>query len=408
MARDRFFAPACLSVLALVMACTPEPITNVEVGPFAGDPYPDGVEDIAYPVGPSALVTDSYSDTVSVVDLVSGVRIGTRPVGRNPVDIDGPHHLALDAERGFAYIALSYPKIGGTGPHASHGSSVSYGYVQKLALADLSVLGQVRVDPNPGDIAVSEDGKRVVTSHFDLQRAVDNADDYEKAKATIAIVDPTQLELEGSPAATLITTCVAPHGMQLTKPSASLVYLACYGEDRIAVIDTEEPGSPPELIDVGAGVSGFGSPVYGPYALRLNADESRLVVSNTASKDVRFFDTASQTFDSAATIITLGAPFFVDYSADESKLYIPTQQPNALLVVDLTGVEETVTRTFTDDECRLPHVVEELDGNVFIVCEGDHEGPGNVLALDADLEVLSNTPVGVYPDSISILAEVQR
>ncbi len=408
MAPDRFLACTCFSALALLAACTPEPVTNVEVEPYAGDPYPDQVADIAYPVGPFALVTDSYSDTVSVVDLVAGTRVDARPVGRNPVDLDGPHHLALDAVRGFAYVALSYPKIGGTGPHASHGASQIYGYVQKLALADLSVLGQVRVDLNPGDIAISEDGARVVTSHFDLQRAIENADDYEKAKATIAVIDPSGLELEGSPPATLITVCVAPHGMQLTKPSASTIYLACYGEDRIAIVDADKPATPPELIDVGAGVSGFGSPVYGPYALRLNADESRLVVSNTASKDVRFFDTATKTFDSAATIITLGAPYFVDYSADESKLYIPTQQPDALLVVDLTGAEETVTRTFSDEECKLPHAVEELDGNLFIVCEGDHEAPGNVLALDAELEVLSNTPVGVYPDSLTVVAEAQR
>ena len=408
MARDRFgFASLPAFALAL-SACQPDPITKVEVEPYTGDPYPDRVEDIAYPVGPTALVTDSYSDTVSVVDLASGTRVDARPVGRNPVDLDGPHHLALDTAHGFAYIALSYPKIGGTGPHATHGSSLSYGYVQKLALADLSVLGQVRVDPNPGDIMISEDGKRVVTSHFDLQRAVENADDYEKAKATIAVVDPTTLELEGSPAPTLITTCVAPHGMQLGKPSASTIYVACYGEDRIAIVDADAPSSPPELIDVGAGVSGFGSPIYGPYSLRLNADESLLVVSNTASKDVRFFDTTTKTFDTEATIITLGAPFFVDFSADENKLYIPTQQPDALLVVDLTGVEETVTRSFTDDECKLPHAVEELDGNVVIVCEGDHEAPGNVLVLDADLEVLSNTPVGVYPDSLTIMAEAQQ
>lgn len=384
--------------LALGLGCTPDPNVDVEVDPYEGTAYPDRVAPIAYPTGPAALVTDSYSDSISVLDLTSGARIDHRVVGRNPVDLDGPHHIAVDEKAGFAYIGLSYPSSKAVGPHASHGSATAPGYIQKLSLVDMSVVGQVRVDSNPGDIALSADGKRVVTSHFDLLRATNNPTDLDKARATVAVADAASIELSGSPSPKLIKTCVAPHGMAMIDPSGSPLFVACYGEDKIAIVDLDTEAV--EYVDVGPNVSGFGSPIYGPYALTLLPDGHTLVASSTASKDVRFFDTDTKTMDLARTVPLLGAPYFPTVALDGTHLVVPTQQPDALVVIDLDGQDETTTRNFTGDECVLPHVIVTLEEGYALVCEGDKKTPGKVLLLDADLDVTSTADVGVYPDGI--------
>ncbi|MFO0550535.1 MAG: YncE family protein [Polyangiaceae bacterium] len=392
---------AALFALAGV-ACTPDPIIEENYLPYEGEAYPDRVEPIAYPDGEVALVTDSYSDTVSVIDLATGERIAVRPVGRNPVDLDGPHHITMSSnDPEFAYIGLSYPLVGATGPHAAHGSSQQIGYVQKLRTSDLSIVGQVRVDRNPGDILISADGSRLVTSHFDLLRATQNPDDIQAARSTVALVDPTTLAPTGSPIPRLITVCVAPHGLAMTAPSGDRLYVACYGEDKIARVDLSATDTPVELFDVGPGVSGFGSPIYGPYVATLSPDDRWVVVSDTVSKDLRFFDTETDTFDDSKTVVMLGAPYFPVFSPDGSKLAVVTQQPDSLVVVDLDGVEPNQVRTFTGDECELPHIVTlQAAGGYAVVCEGDKKTAGQVIQLDDSLDIVKTTPVGVYPDAI--------
>jgi DNA-binding beta-propeller fold protein YncE len=387
----------CLGVVATalgVSGCDPDR-TLVEYEPYAGDAYPDRVTDVAYPPR-AAIVTDSLSDTLSVIDLSSGAKLDVRPVGRNPVDIDGPHHITIDRAKNVGFVALSYPAIEGVGPHATHGGSAIPGYAQKIDLKDLSVVGSVRVDPNPGDIVLSQDGKRLVVSHFDLQRATKNPTDINAARATIAVIDP---ETMAQPQ--LIKTCVAPHGVALS-PDGNTAYVACYGEDRLGIVDLTQPSAQPTLIDVGAGVVGFGAPSYGPYVAMLSPDGAWVIVCDTESNDVRFFEVATGAFDFTRTITTLGAPYFPAFTAD-GKLVIPTQQPDGLYIADLADNTNDQTVTFATADCVRPHEVLIDQNRTFVVCEGDRKSPGSVAMLDADYMVVTRTEVGVYPDSLRLV-----
>ena len=80
---------------------------------------------------------------------------------------------------------------------------------------------KVRVDANPGDIVLSEDGKRLVVSHFDLQRAIENPGDLAAARSTLAVIDPDTMALSGSPAPTRIPLCIAAHGVVLSRPDGA-------------------------------------------------------------------------------------------------------------------------------------------------------------------------------------------
>ena len=394
-------ALAGAALLIALPACGEAPV-EYRYDPYTGEAFPDRREPVVVPPGGLGLITDSLSDTLSLLDLGTGEKVGHVPVGRDPVGLDGPHHIAVDKAGGFAYIGLSYPVVATGGPHASHGGSIQPGYVQKLSLADFRILGQVRVDANPGDIVASDDGRRVVVSHFDLERAIKNAGNLDKARATIALLDPKAVLPTGSVDPSRITTCIAPHGMVLSRPDGARAYVACYGEDVVAVVDLDKP----EVVDripVDASGSAIGDPKVGPYSVVLSPDGKTLALGNTVSKDVRFFDIEANAMAPSRQIDTLGAPFFPAFSEDGKRIWIPTQSPDALVLWDLESDQEITRRDFTANECKWPHVAERLDDTrIALICEGDHVTAGKALVLDAaTLATQSEAVVGVYPDAIA-------
>jgi DNA-binding beta-propeller fold protein YncE len=387
--------------------CTsPEPSIIYEYDAYEGEAFPNNRAPLVIPATGALFVTNSFSDTISVLDAVKGDVLGTYPAGRDPVSLDGPHHVVVSEASNAVYIGLSYPtEDTGLGPHASHGSSIKPGFAQKLSLDDLSVLGQTRVDNNPGEIVISRNGERVFTSHFDLARALKNPADIDAARATIAMIEAKTMALVNSPAPKRITTCVAPHGMILADPEGNTAYVACYGEDAIGVVNVNQ--GTVERIPVAANVSGFGNPSFGPYSLALSPDESVLAIGNTVSKDVRFFQLSNKEMLLGQTMTFFSAPFFPAWSDDGSQLVIPLQSPDAVVLMDVATQKEVQYRSFSGNECKLPHVVTRLpNGTYALTCEGDHKGPGKVLWLDpTTLETIHERDVGVYPDALFYYAK---
>src|SRR5207237_752248 len=83
-------------LLAVLVASCGTPDKTVEYDPYAGPPaYPNQRAKLPRPKGSFAFVSDSLSDTIGVLDLPSNELVAQVPVGRDPIDIDGPHHLAL-------------------------------------------------------------------------------------------------------------------------------------------------------------------------------------------------------------------------------------------------------------------------------------------------------------------------
>jgi hypothetical protein len=60
------------------------------------------------------------------------------------------------------------------------------------------------------------------------------------------------------------------------------------------------------------------------------------------------------------------------------------------------------SRSLTKYECQAPHEAQLLaNGDVAIVCEGDHVKPSHVMVIDPEtLATKATWPVGVYPDKI--------
>ena len=400
-------APSTIRVRALALALAAgcdEGETITSQAPFEGEAWPAAPQPIIVPASGLGLVTDSLSDTISVIDLGTGQVVATRPVGRNPVDIDGVHHLTLDPARGFAYVGLSYPIPGGAGPHAGHGASQALGWVQQLSLSDLSIKGQVRVNTNPGDIVISEDGSRLIVSHFDLTRAGAPDATPESARATLAVIDPTTLAPTGSPEPRFVPTCAAPHGIALSRPDGRFAFVACYAEDALAVVDLDTADGAVVRVPLGAGTV-FGSVAYGPYAAALSPDGTRVAVTSLVSHDLRFFDVAEGAFEERAPVVFRGGAYFPTWSEDGNTLWVPTQAPDAVVRVDALSGAADERALVEEDGCGLPHETERLpDGAIALVCEGDHLTRGAVLLIDPDsLETLTRTEVGIFPDAIERL-----
>lgn len=385
---------AMLGSSLIASACaTPEPEISYEV--YAGAAFPDRRPKLPRPVGYFAYVSDNGSDTVSVLDLPRHERVAQVPVGRDPVGIDGPHHLAVDPT-GIVYVALQYPAAASLpGPHAAHASSRRNGWVLKLAADDLHVLGQVQVDPNPGEIVLSPDGSKLVVTHFDLEAALKVSATPEEQKSSIVVIDTSSF---GSPGAVprRIRTCRATHGASIARDGRT-AYVACYGDDTLAVVDLVAPDAP--VVQVSAGARG-------PYSAVLSPSGSLVAVGATEGRETRIFDTATRTVRSAA-VITPGASFFAGWSPDEKTLWIPTQGPDAILVADPDTGAVRRQRRFEPGTCEKPHEATLGRGEsalLYVVCEGDHKTPSVVLALDpATLETRATIPVGVYPDRLAFV-----
>jgi DNA-binding beta-propeller fold protein YncE len=354
-------------------------------------PYTDTRAKIVLPAGDFALVPSSGSDRVSVIDLGAAKTIADAPVGRSPVVLDGPHQITADMGKRVAYVVHAYPDALESAGNHSHGSSTRNGWVQVLALDDLRAVGEVEVDPNPGEIAVSDDGKRLVVTHYDLAAALATDQPIDQRRSTLALIDPTKILPFGTPQPDKLLVCVAPHGLTLSRPDGSKAFVACFGEDAIAIVDLVDTNAAVVRVDVGAGA--------GPYGVALSPDGTRLAIGTRTSHDVRFLDVASQTMEKLI-VTALGETYVPAWTPDGSGVYVPTRALDAVTLVDATTGAVKKSHPFDAATCVSPiEVARGSDASVVhVLCEGTASAKGSVVTLDATtLDVRSRVDVGFFP-----------
>jgi DNA-binding beta-propeller fold protein YncE len=194
---------------------------------------------------------------------------------------------------------------------------------------------------------------------------------------------------------------VAPHGIATTADGKT-AFVACYGSDEIAVVDLTSPTLASARYPLGSSPGVPGSPRYGPYAVALSPDESRLVVANLEGMSVRVFDVAARRFLRDLEV-TLGARAFMPAFMGPHDVLVPLQAPDGLARIDVEKATVAARVSFDKGECQSPHAVRVAkDQRVYVVCEGDHAAPGAVIEVDPiTLAVLRRWVVGVYPDGLA-------
>jgi DNA-binding beta-propeller fold protein YncE len=392
----------CLPLCALLAALPACGKTTVER--FSGEAWPDRREAPPRPpnAGPFALVTDNGSDTLSLIDLEGPRTLAQVPIGLDPIENDGPHHLAVDPAAGVVFTAFAYPPPAvSSGPHANHGTGQVPGVLVRLGLADLRLQARAGTEVNPGDVKLTPDGRRVLVTHFDLTLAMRPGapGDEDERRSSLVIYDAATLARQGS-----VRVGMAAHGLT-TSADGRTAFVACYGSDELAVVTLDDPTFAVTRVPVGPN-PGSGSTIqYGPYGALLAPDGGTVYVSNLESGDVRAYDVAQRAFDPGRVAIVRGAAFFPALGPDGASLIVPVQSPDGLVILETPSLAVRKARSFTRADCQRPHEAARTpDGRYLLVCEGDRQGPGALVEIDPQtLEIRGRTELGVYPDAIAFV-----
>src|SRR6266545_4172109 len=181
---------------------------------------------LAISCGPAALtLAQSKPDKDYLVyvlseaaDRISLIRFGPGgarlehevPTGDMPVDIDGPHGIAVSRDRQFYYVSLGHGR--------------PYGSVWKYSTKDNSVLGKVTLGFFPATMDISSDGGLLYVVNFNLHG--------DMVPSSVSIVATEQMiEVARVP------TCTMPHGSRIN-PQGTNQYSACMMDDLLVEIDT--------------------------------------------------------------------------------------------------------------------------------------------------------------------------
>jgi DNA-binding beta-propeller fold protein YncE len=408
---------ARLILLFLVSACTLFSCGKAETPAFQGadfgtDPARPG------PLNGLFLTTDNGSDLLSAVDPATQKVRFSIPVGFIPVELEGPHHLTADPAGQFLYINLSEAVVGsGTGPHGAHGTGTIPGFVLKLSTKDGSQVSFAQVDPNPGDLTISPDGKTIYVTHYDLVKLGRmTLQNPRLGDSNLVVIDAATMNVKKR-----VPLCPAAHGVRLT-PDGKTLYSTC-DTDEIAIVDLTAPALTPKLVSL-TGQPESPSCTRCPYALTI-APDSTVWVSSLGpgagtlggSGGLDVYDAAMTGFDTtrSATFIGGRALFAAFQGTSASyQAYVPEQNPgnpaaNRIHVYTAGAGQPRVEGTpilLDPATCLNAHMISlSSDGNTgYLVCEGDHVGPGTFTFLDLSMKtVISSAQLGVFPDGLVLI-----
>lgn len=366
-----------------------------ESSPDAGPAFPNRRVAFAAQGRTLGYLPNQYSDTISVLDLADLSVLGEVPVGINPVEIDGPRALTFDRGRGVAYLVLIYP-MSVVGAHAvAHGAKPPFGYVRELSIRDLAPLADASVDRRAASLALAPDAGMLAVVHFDQDLSL-LPSDIETRRANLILIDSPSDLPAGTATKRKQPVCVAPLGVVYGR-DRSRVFMACTGEDQLAVVDTSN-------LNVVARVPAGDGPVNKPTDIVIDPAGTEVILSNELTSQVVAFkadDTATQILSSQ---VLNGLPGPVTFLS-KTEWLVPLHTPSGAARVDAATGEIVSYRSYGDDECVTPHAATvAADGRVFLVCEGDHYTPGRLVRVDpVTLEVQAGVAVGLFPEKLVIL-----
>jgi DNA-binding beta-propeller fold protein YncE len=391
-------------VLWLALAGCGDKVPVYDGPPFPHDPAPTSM------VG-KIVTTNNGDDTLSIVDPAAPAPPQKIPVGFNPVDLEGPHHISVDPAGKFLYVNLSLPaSVVGVGPHGAHGSSVKPGWVLKLDATTGREVGRVDVDPNPGDNTLTPDGKTLYVTHYDLPSWFANSAPDKNIRdgdsKLIAIDTATMVRTAKVP------ICPAAHGVRMSVDGKQL-YATC-GPDEIAVVDL--PAMTVRRVALTPGTPEGGSCTRCPYALTVAPDGtvwvSSIGMGTSARGMVSLYDPVTGEFDPASHTQLRGSAMFAAFigTKEAYRAFVPEQgaagdavriyqsQPRGTPLMEIGAI------TLDRADCQKAHMLEAEGTHGHMVCEGDHVNPGTFVWLDLDARtVMGSQPIGVFPDGLVLV-----
>jgi serine/threonine-protein kinase len=334
--RSSVLIVAVLAVAAVVAGAlfftrhtnNPRAIANTVTATILVGLAPEGV--VLSPDGRRIYVTNSHSNSVSVIDTDSKTLTATIPVGQKP------RSVAFTPDGRRIYVTNN------------DSNSVSV-----IDTASNTVTTTIPVGADPSDVAVTPDGRRayVTNSHSNSVSVIDTANN------TVTVTIPA---------------FQTPAGVGVS-PDGRRVYVSNYFDS-----NRSDPTNSVSVIDTASNTVAGTIPVgFGPENLAFAPDGRHAYVANSNSNSVSVIDTASNTV--TATVPVGRTPVSVVISPDGQRAYVTNYDSKSVLVIDTATNTVTATIPVSQNPTR---VTLSPDGrHAYVTNTGGPGTPSNTVSV---------------------------
>jgi len=322
-------------------------------------------------------VLSEAADKISLVRFgPDGARVEQQiEIGDMPVDLDGPHGIAVSADRQFYYVSIAHGR--------------PYGSVWKYSTKDNSFIGKTSLGHFPATLDVTPDGNFLFVVNFNLHG--------DMVPSTVSVVS-TQTMTEVA----RIKTCTMPHGSRLNA-AGTKQYSACMMDDMLVEIDTrslkatrhfivtrnKEQGitGPPNTTSKhsmhGAG-HGAEPPKPGdsscsPTWAEPSVDGSSIYVACNASSEI--VEVSADSWKVLRRIPARAGVYNLEVTRDGRRLIATNKRDQSVSIYDLKSGKE-LARLPTKRKVLHGVVVSPDDRYAFVTVEGIGSEPGTVEVID--------------------------
>ena len=345
-------------------------------------------------------------------DKISLIRFGPKGVrldhevstGDMPIDIDGPHGIAVARDKQVYYVSLAHGRPNGT--------------VWKYSTKDDRVLGRTTLGLFPATMDLSPDGSLLYVVNFNLHG------DMVPSSVSLVATEP-MIEVAR------IQTCAMPHGSRLN-PQGTKHYSACMMDDMLVEIDTQTlkvsrhflltkghemgmagspstthaPSSAATMKHMDMGGHGMEPPKAGDVACsptwaQPSATGSSIFVACNKSSEIVEVDVAK--WKVTRRIPARPGVYNLAVTRDGTRLLATNKRDQSVSVIDIkTGRE--LARLPTRRKVLHGVVVSPDDRYAFVSVEGVGAEPGTVEIIDlAALKVVASIDVAEQAAGIDFL-----
>ena len=334
-------------------------------------------------------VLSEAADKISLVRFgPEGARIDQQiDTGEMPIDLDGPHGIALSPDRQFYYVSIAHGR--------------PFGSVWKYSTKDNSLIGKTSLGHFPATLHVTPDGNFLYVVNFNLHG--------DMVPSSVSVVS-TQTMTEVA----RINTCTMPHGSRINKQGTKQ-YSACMMDDMLVEIDTRSlkvnrhfivtkyrehgsDGPPPTVSKHSTHGAGHGAepPKPGddscsPTWAEPSVDGSSIYVACNASSEIVEIDTAS--WQLVRRIRARAGVYNLEITHDGERLIATNKRDQSVSIYDLKSRTE-LARLPTKRKVLHGVVVSPDDRYAFVTVEGVGSEPGTVEVIDlSTLKIVASLDV---------------
>ena len=326
-------------------------------------------------------VLSEAADKIALVRFgPEGARIDHEiDTGDMPIDIDGPHGIAISPDRQFYYVSIAHGR--------------PFGTVWKYSTKDDSVLGKATLGYFPATMDITPDGNFLFVVNFNLHG--------DMVPSSVSVVS-TQTMTEVA----RIPTCTMPHGSRLN-PQGTKQYSACMMDDVLVEIDTralkvsrkfsltQSHTHMPGMKDTGG--HGMEPPKPGdnscsPTWAEPSSDGASIFVACNKSSEIVEISAAS--WKIVRRIPARPGVYNLDITHDGRRLIATNKRDQSVSIYDLKSGRE-LARVPTKRKVLHGVVISPDDLYAFITVEGVGSEPGTVEVIDlTTLKTVATLDVG--------------